>query len=103
MGLGLNWKVTECEFDRESGVVRLRIEETDRLWEAERSPGRGAKVACYDHTEEGAFRQHAAGRRHDRNPLGGILAHWERKATNAFLEALNSVFSAVNLRIPATH
>jgi transposase len=57
--------------------------------------------------------------------LGGILAHWRNKTTNAFLEALNSVFSAVKrkargfrstdnliamlyltagkLRIPATH
>ena len=30
-GLGLDWKVTESEFDRESGVVRLRIEETEHL------------------------------------------------------------------------
>jgi transposase len=57
--------------------------------------------------------------------LEGILAHWRNKTTNAFLEALNSVFSAVKrkargfrstdnliamlyftagkLRIPATH
>jgi transposase len=57
--------------------------------------------------------------------LEGILAHWKNKTTNAFLEALNSVFSAVKrkargfrstdnliamlyftaakLRIPATH
>jgi hypothetical protein len=57
--------------------------------------------------------------------LKGILAHWRNKTTNAFLEALNSVFSAVKrkargfrstdnliamlyftaakLRIPATH
>ena len=27
--------------------------------------------------------------------LDGIVAHWERKTTNAYLEALNSVFSAV--------
>ena len=27
-GLGLNWKVTECAFDREKGVVRLQIGET---------------------------------------------------------------------------
>lgn len=27
--------------------------------------------------------------------LAGILAHWERRTTNAFMEALNSVFSAV--------
>ena len=57
--------------------------------------------------------------------LEGILAHWKNRTTNAFLEALNSVFSAVQrkargfrstdnliamlyftagkLRIPATH
>ena len=56
LGLGLNWKVTECEFDRESGVVRLRIEETEHLWEVERSLGEGAKVVCYDHTEEMVWR-----------------------------------------------
>ncbi|MEI8235019.1 MAG: transposase [Verrucomicrobiota bacterium] len=27
--------------------------------------------------------------------LPGILSHWKRRTTNAFLEALNSVFSAV--------
>jgi transposase len=27
--------------------------------------------------------------------LKGILSHWKRRTTNAFLEALNSVFSAV--------
>ena len=59
------------------------------------------------------------------NHLPGILAYWERKTTNAFMEALNSVFSGVKrkargyrsienlitmlyftsakLRIPATH
>ncbi len=56
LGLGLNWKVTECEFDRESGVVRLRIEETEHLWKVERSPNDGAEVACYDHTEEMVWR-----------------------------------------------
>jgi hypothetical protein len=30
--LGLNWKVAEYEFDRKSGVVRLRIEETEQSW-----------------------------------------------------------------------
>lgn len=29
------------------------------------------------------------------NHLDGIVAHWERKTTNAYMEALNSVFSAV--------
>ncbi len=30
-GLGLNWKVAECAFERESGVVLLRIGETEDL------------------------------------------------------------------------
>jgi transposase len=30
-----------------------------------------------------------------RNHLDGILAHWLSHITNAFMEALNSVFSAV--------
>lgn len=29
------------------------------------------------------------------NHLDGILAHWRRRATNAFLEGLNGEFSAV--------
>jgi transposase len=28
------------------------------------------------------------------NHLGGILAHWKHRLTNAYMEALNSVFSA---------
>jgi transposase len=56
LGLGMNWVVKECDFDRESGVVRLRIEETSHLWEVERSPGAGARVTCYDHTEEMIWR-----------------------------------------------
>ncbi len=56
LGLGLNWKVTECEFDRESGVVQLRIEETEHLWKVERSRDEGAEVVCYDHTEEIVWR-----------------------------------------------
>jgi hypothetical protein len=56
LGLGLKWKVTECEFDSESGVVRLRIEETEHLWKVKRSPDEGAEAACYDHTEEMVWR-----------------------------------------------
>jgi transposase len=56
LGLGLNWRVEECEFDREQGVVRLKIAETEHLWEVERSPGAGAKAVCYDHTEEMTWR-----------------------------------------------
>jgi hypothetical protein len=51
--LGLNWKVTECEFDRESGLVRLLVEETEHFWKMQRSPDEAAEVACEDHAEEG--------------------------------------------------
>jgi hypothetical protein len=43
-GLGLSWKVAECAFDRESEVVRWRIEEAEPLWEAERI--RLRKTSC---------------------------------------------------------
>ncbi len=33
-----------------------------------------------------------------RTPLDGILAHWPGKITNAFMEGLTSVFSAVKRR-----
>lgn len=36
--LSLNWKVGGCGFDRESGVVRLQIEEPETLWKVVRSP-----------------------------------------------------------------
>ena len=52
LGLGLNWKVEECEFKREDGVVYLRIRETEHLWEIERCPESGKRVKCYDHVEE---------------------------------------------------
>ena len=56
LGLGMKCAVKECEFDREQGLVRLRIEETKELWESERSPEVGAKGSRYDHTEEMVWR-----------------------------------------------
>ena len=56
LGLGLNWKVEECEYKREEGVVSLRIVETEHLWESERSPGSGGRVKCYDHVGELVWR-----------------------------------------------
>lgn len=56
LGLGMNWEVLECEFDSRLGVVRIRIGETAHLWDMERSPGEGARVKLYDHTEELAWR-----------------------------------------------
>ena len=37
-------------------MVRLRIEESEHLWQVERSPEVGAKATCYDHTEEMVWR-----------------------------------------------
>jgi len=56
LGLGLNWRVEECEFKRENGVVYLRIGETEHLWESERCPESGGRVKCYDHVEEMVWR-----------------------------------------------
>ena len=56
LGLGMSWEVRGCEFDRESGVVKLEIAETKQLWDGERSPEFGARVSCYDHTEEMIWR-----------------------------------------------
>jgi len=55
LGLGMKWEVTECEYDRKEGVVRLAIRETAELWKSERSP-EGAMATCYDHTEEMVWR-----------------------------------------------
>lgn len=52
----MNWEVTECEYDRVAGVVRVAVKETPQFWQAERSPEAGAPVTCYDHTEEMTWR-----------------------------------------------
>ncbi len=56
LGLGMKWEVASCEYDREDGIVRLEVRETQEFWKAERSPGEGAVVSCYDHTEELVWR-----------------------------------------------
>jgi transposase len=56
LGLGLNWEVVESRFDRESGTVVLRIQETPRLWESVRCPKDTGLVFSYDHTEELTWR-----------------------------------------------
>lgn len=55
LGLGMNWEVVECEYDRKEGIVRLSIRETAEFWRSERSV-EGAAVTCYDHTEEVTWR-----------------------------------------------
>lgn len=44
LGLGMNWRVEECEFRREDGVVALRISEPEHLWERKRCPSSGERV-----------------------------------------------------------
>ena len=56
LGLGLNWKVEECEFNRVDGVVYLQISETEQFWKSERCPENGERVKCYDHVEEMVWR-----------------------------------------------
>ena len=56
LGLGMNWEVTECIYDRDAGVVRLRVRETPRLRQSERSPGVGGPVVACDHTGELVWR-----------------------------------------------
>ena len=56
LGLGLNWRVEECEFKREEGVVSLLLGETGHLWESERCPESGGRVKCYDHVGEMVWR-----------------------------------------------
>jgi transposase len=55
LGLGTEWRVAECLFDKDAGVVTIWVEETPALWEAERGRAGGA-VQCYDHTEEVVWR-----------------------------------------------
>jgi len=51
LGLGLNWEVQECRFERATGVVELELAETAQLWAGVRCPQDGGNAFCYDHTE----------------------------------------------------
>ena len=51
LGLGLNWVVEECVYEKETAKVVLRVKETEHLWEQERCPKCGGRVRGYDHTE----------------------------------------------------
>jgi len=48
----MKWEVTNCQYDRKDGIVRLEERETEEFWNSERSPGEGASVTCYDPAEE---------------------------------------------------
>ena len=51
LGLGMNWEVVECEYDRAQSKITLQIRETPSLWQIERCPLDGGRVSAYDHTE----------------------------------------------------
>jgi transposase len=51
LGLGLNWEVVACQYDRSQSKVLLRVRETAALWQQERCPKDGGLVSAYDHTE----------------------------------------------------
>ena len=55
LGLGQDWEVYECSFDKVEGV-HLRIREKAHLWEHIRCPRCGKKATCYDHTQELSWR-----------------------------------------------
>lgn len=56
LGLGLNWEVTECEYNGKYGSISIHVKETVRLWESERCPKCGGLVRGYDHTESMRWR-----------------------------------------------
>lgn len=52
LGLGMKWEVVECEFDRDKGTVRLRIQETAELWKHVFCSQDTSECSCYDHNSE---------------------------------------------------
>ena len=56
LGLGDDWKITELEFDKDSGEVRLRIHELPRLLSHQRCPDDGGETDLYDHGREREWR-----------------------------------------------
>ena len=56
LGLGDEWKITELEFDQESGEVRLRIKERAGLLPKQRCPADEGEVSIYDHGREREWR-----------------------------------------------
>jgi transposase len=57
LGLGTQWRVLRCEYDKTeaTGTVRIWVEETPNLWSQE-SVSAGEAVSAYDHTEELVWR-----------------------------------------------
>lgn len=56
LGLGGEWEITELEFDKEVGEVRLRIKATAGLLEKEKCPEDGGGVSPYGHGQEREWR-----------------------------------------------
>jgi transposase len=56
LGLGDDWEITELEFDKDSGEVRLRIHELPRLLSHQRCPDDGGETDLYDHGREREWR-----------------------------------------------
>ena len=57
LGLGANWRVSRIEYDQDDGkgVVKLWVDETASLWNAESILAKEL-VSAYDHTEELVWR-----------------------------------------------
>ena len=72
LGLGDAWKVVSTEFEEKNNTFVIAVEETPKLW-----PQPMVKVAEMIEAH-----------------LEGILGHWKAGLTTAFLEGLNSLFSA---------
>ena len=56
LGLGEEWQITELEFNRTIGEVRLRITDRPGLVMKSRCPDDGGKVTIYDHGREREWR-----------------------------------------------
>jgi len=56
LGLGNEWEITELEFDKESGEVRLRIEDRPGLVPKQRCGDDESEVCIYDHGREREWR-----------------------------------------------
>ena len=56
LGLGDDWEITELEFDKDSGRVRLRIHELACLLSQQRCPDDGDETDLYDHGREREWR-----------------------------------------------
>ena len=56
LGLGGEWEITELEFDKELGEVKIKIEETAELVAKERCPEDGGEVGVYDHHRKREWR-----------------------------------------------